>query len=215
MMTLNLALVKSIKACGVVATVTPKSQRRVAIDEDKLDLTNENSIEISRSFSKSPVRRRTLTATSNVDDASSCHMVNEFEIEMKDGEIISFSTLGEAFEEDDPLSPNNSHSVSPQRHEPWWKLGSISANDDMIPCESMDSAASVLHENFLDGDFDEVFEEIHITSPSRSEQQYNFEQSREELRDGTASVTRRWLREICRAASTIGDETLPDWLTHY
>ncbi|KAI8617626.1 hypothetical protein BC830DRAFT_1112746 [Chytriomyces sp. MP71] len=217
-MTLDLALVKAIKACGVVATVTPKSQRSVGVDEDdedKIDLTSENSIEVSRSFSESPVRRGILTATSNVDDATFCRSAHMFEIEMKDGELISFSTLGALDDEDDLPSQNNSRSVSLPRNEPWWKSGGISSPDDTFPCEPMDCVAPMLHKNFLDSDFDEVFEDIHITSPDCSARRSGFLESRGKLRDDTAPLTKRWLRAICCAATTACDETLPDWLTHY
>ncbi|KAI8843923.1 hypothetical protein BJ741DRAFT_589568 [Chytriomyces cf. hyalinus JEL632] len=234
MMKLDLTLVTSIRACGVAAIVTPKSQRCVEAASEESDPSrscsmldagdssaeiSDKSGNVSTSIFKTRrgeiPRKRSLTASSNVDDANACHLANIFEIEMKDGECISLSTLGEAIETDavpgisDGSSLPSSQSGKPAAS-PWWK---IESNPDQIsPQEGGSSTPEfcpILQKNFLECEFDEVFEDVGFNDATSGDV---FSDAGEMLVDCTAPVTREWLRALCNAATTIADEAVPDWL---
>ncbi|KAJ3241803.1 hypothetical protein HDU81_010447 [Chytriomyces hyalinus] len=230
MMKLDLSLVTSIRACGVAAIVTPKSQRCVEAAPEESDVCSkvdvgdssaeisDKSANVSNSILKTRrgemPRKRSLTASSNVDDANACHLANIFEIEMKDGECISLSTLGEAIESDAvPDTSDGSALPSSQNGKPaspWWKLESNSDQNFQQDGSSGPEFCPILQKNFLDCEFDEVFEDVGFNDARSGDV---FSDAGEMLVDCTAPVTREWLRALCNAATTIADEPVPDWLS--
>ncbi|KAJ3051877.1 hypothetical protein HDU99_008307, partial [Rhizoclosmatium hyalinum] len=115
---------------------------------------------------------------------------NQFEIEMKDGETILFSTVGK-----ESVDESFSDSVLVQ---PWWKL----------ECgEDEESPKTVLDRFCSESDFfDECFEDIEIkSSAGRKGCFVQREFDDEVLLDTSGNAARRWLHALAGAV-LVGDE---------
>ncbi|KAJ3070080.1 hypothetical protein HDU98_006867 [Podochytrium sp. JEL0797] len=222
MMTLNVSHARAIRSSGVAAVVSPKSERCVTADASGDALSNafgdaildgleSNASSPQRSFNSSGGgmsrlnlhRQRRLTTASTVDDAEACNLANLFEIEMKDGEVIRFSTLGESLE-DEGVETVGCGDV-------WWN---VRVEDE---CDEDEGGEGVgLIDEFLSG-FDDSFEDIEIKGGAKERKGFAQRECDEGvvLVDSSAPVTKRWLHALANVTVTVGEESVPEWLQLY
>ncbi|KAI9328543.1 hypothetical protein BDR26DRAFT_873853 [Obelidium mucronatum] len=225
MMTIDLSLVQKIRCSGVAATLCPRSERYVAsayTSQDSVELEDEPSTESQANrmilsnleVRENSKRRQSLKAASTSNDpAVCCDFANLFEIEMKDGEVIEFSTLGEAFAEEPRVEDGESCPNNPGASGPWWKLNTFGSSEADTSCSELEFLSG-----FLDpgADLDDVFEDIEIQPCGGKKRNKNGLVQKEFddaiLVDSSSPVAKRWLNALTTAAVNIGDEIVPDWL---
>ncbi|KAJ3345918.1 hypothetical protein HDU83_003591 [Entophlyctis luteolus] len=154
-------------------------------------------------------RQRTRTATSKMNDSGTPSLANVFEIELKDGEIIQFSTCDE--------SVAGVTCTDPTVVEKWWRVFeddyADDGDDDDIDDRVEEDEGGITEEEKKPerGILDEMadFEDMHI---SESRGGRNTTAAKCFLLDSSTQATKHWLYGFAFAATAIGDDHVPEWL---
>ncbi|KAJ3131572.1 hypothetical protein HK100_006217 [Physocladia obscura] len=202
-MKLDLSLARTIRSSKIVAIISPKSERSCISSIFNINELNENE-RIKKNDGSYPI---SSSPTEYLDAENGRKIANIFEIEMKDGEIIQFSTLGETNNVD-------GEDCTEGLLDKWWEIcDNMDSDDESSDVEENDQQLGSYQLGFLAEmeEMDNTFEDIQVQNQKKRARSAH----PEVLNDSSSIVSKMWLRALTYSAVVIGDEIVPVWLKHY